>query len=84
MSYSKLLKHIQSIQSTFDEADIYEFEGGHDMDESDISAWLEAKATKGHILDQLNQISIDANLEISLVNLLPTPGSLDWYYLQVF
>ncbi|KAH9815832.1 hypothetical protein DFH28DRAFT_892293, partial [Melampsora americana] len=45
---------------------------------------LEAKATKGRILDQLNQISIDASLEISLLNLLPTPGSFDWYKLHLF
>ncbi|KAH9815867.1 hypothetical protein DFH28DRAFT_1056978 [Melampsora americana] len=66
------------------QADLRELEGGHDLNESDIGAWLEATATEGRLLDQLNQISIDANLEISLVNLLPTPGSPNWYRLCLF
>ncbi|KAH9816966.1 hypothetical protein DFH28DRAFT_196921 [Melampsora americana] len=66
------------------QADIRVLEMGDDLNESDIGAWLEATATEGRLLDQLNQISIDANLEISLVNLLPTPGSPNWYSLCLF
>ncbi|KAH9815494.1 hypothetical protein DFH28DRAFT_1164513 [Melampsora americana] len=100
MSYSQLLQHIKSIQSVFDkepsspdssqkpslpalilkicyaEAMIIDVKGGKILADSEVESWLET-------LEILGKVS-DFNLETSLVNYLPNPGSEDWLKLAGF
>ncbi|EGF98687.1 uncharacterized protein MELLADRAFT_69145 [Melampsora larici-populina 98AG31] len=102
MSYSQLLKFIQSIQIAYDkehpsfnadeeqllpslilklldaQATILDVESGKNLVDSDVECWLAAMDVERHSLNQLEQISTDFHLEISLVDLLPTPGSKNW------